>query len=299
MIAFFVYSTGRCATQALARYFAANLGDRAVVEHEPLRAAWAPRIALRHPDLAALRRKLPEVDRHLDRIARTLAEGRVYVETGWPAFAWYPYLESLMGADFRWVHLVRNPLYVAGSLVTRGCYDPRRAHPEYAALAQLVPTDHGVSSHDLAAEWSKLSQYEKCLFQWLEINRYAIELTRTMVRGPVAFARYEDIFGSSAKPLRELYLAAGLGEPCIDRAEMYDRHQTAALTHMSFASSHLRQDIEALAVALHYDRREVDIDVVGRRVQWRYSRPWRGATRTGVKTALRFAKISLLRSLQP
>ena len=297
MVALFIYSTGRCGTQALARYFAANLGERAVVEHEPLGARWAPRIALRHPNLPSLRRKLPEVDRHLDRIARTLADGLDYVETGWPAFAWYPYLKSLMGADFRWVHLVRNPLYVAGSLVTRGCYDPRRAQPEYAALAQLVPTDHGVSCHDLAVEWRKLSQYEKCLFQWLEINRYAVELGDTVGLEPIAFARFEDIFGSSATPLRELYLAAGLGKPCIDRVERFDRYQTSTLACPSVTSSHLRQDVEDLALALHYERREVDFDEVGPAVRRRYSRPWRGK-RTGLKTVFRFATRSLLQLVE-
>jgi len=299
MVAFFVYSTGRCATQALARYFAANLGDRAVVEHEPLRARWAPRIALRHPDLASLRRKLPEVDRHLDRIARTLAQGLDYVETGWPAFAWFPYLKIFLGENFRWVHLVRNPLYVAASMATHDYYDPKRAHPEFAALAHLVPTDHGVSGHDLALEWRRLSQFEKCLYQWLEINRYALELSRSSKVRPVVVARYEDLFGLSAEPLRHFYLAAGVGAPRIDRPERFDRYQRATVVRQNLNCALLRQDVEALAHDLRYDDREVSFEIMIKAVHWRYSRPWRGATGTGVKTTLRFATRSLLRLMEP
>lgn len=115
MTAFFIYSTGRCATQWLARFFAQNLGKRAVVEHEPAGVDWSARRALRHPNLGELRRRMPDVDRHLDRIAETVASGRIYVQTGWPAFGWFPYLASFFGEQFRWVHLVRHPLYVAGS----------------------------------------------------------------------------------------------------------------------------------------------------------------------------------------
>jgi len=294
MAAFFIYSTGRCATQALARYFAANLGDRAVVEHEPLRARWTPRIALRHPDLPSLRRKLPEVDRHLDRIARTLADGRDYVETGWPAFAWFPYLKSFLGEDFRWAHLVRNPFYVAGSMATHDYYNVNRVDPEFAGLAHLVPTDHGVSCNDLALEWHRLSQFEKCLYLWLEINRFARELSQSASLAPILVARYEDLFGPPPEPLRDFCQAAGLGTPRIDRPERVDRFQRGAVERPTLSCARVRHDVEVLARELRYDGQELNVEVMMKAVRRRYSRPWRGATRTGVRTTLTFATRSLL-----
>ena len=294
MVAFFVYSTGRCATQTLTRYFVANLGDQAVVEHEPIGPRWAPRIALRHPDLAALRRELPDVDRHLDRVAATLAEGRSYIETGWPAFAWIPYLESFLGKNFRWAHLVRNPFYAAASMATLDYYGRKRAPTGYAALADLVPTDHGVSGHDLAADWPSLGQFEKCLFHWLEINRYALELARDGFQ-PSLLVHYEELFGSSPSALRKLYGCAGFGPPRIQKVEGVDLYQRSTVIRPRLHSARLRRDVESVAVELGYNRQEVDFEALSAQVYRRYSRPWRGATRTGLKTVFRFATTSLRR----
>ena len=127
MTVLFVYSTGRCGTQFLQTFFRQNLGERAVVEHEPIGADYAPKLALRHPDLAALRPAVPAVDRHLDRIAQIVSAGKIYVETGWPAFAWLPLFKRLFDAEFRYVHVVRNPLYFACSMFTHDFYDWRSA----------------------------------------------------------------------------------------------------------------------------------------------------------------------------
>jgi hypothetical protein len=298
MVAFFLFSTGRCATQTLTRYFADNLGDQAVVEHEPIGARWAPRIALRHPDLATLRQNLPDVDRHLDRIATTLAKGRSYIETGWPVFAWIPYLESFLGKDFRWAHLVRNPFYAAASMVTLDYYGPKRAITEYAALSDLVPTDRGVSGHHLAADWLSFSQFEKCLFHWLEINRYALELACDGLQ-PSLLVHYEELFGSSPSALRKLYECAGLGPPRIQNAERLDLFQKSTIIRPGLHSTRLCRHVEAVAAELGYNRQEIDFEGLSGRVYRRYSRPWRGARRTGLKTVFRFAATSLMRLVSP
>ncbi len=294
MSAIFIYSTGRCGTQWFTKSFADNLGSGAEVVHEPLGAKWAPRLALRHHDLALLRRSLPEVDRHLDRIAETVAAGRTYVETGWPAFAWYPYLRSILGERFRWIHVVRNPIYVAASLITLRCYDPdiTRVDREFAELALLHPTDRGVIFKDFAKHWPSLTQFEKCLFQWLEINRYGIELAKTHGLDPVSIFRFEDVFARNSRAIRQLYRAAGLGEPTALDMKPVDRFQVRAPLRPEVNSYLLWREVEALARQFGYDPEQLQLETKGETILHRYT--WDGRGSRGFKKARRLVKASMI-----
>ncbi len=269
MTVLFVYSTGRCATQWLAKNFAANVPG-AVVEHEPIGPQWAPRRALRHPDLAALRRELPEVDRHLRRVSEIAGKGRSYIETGWPAFAWIPYLKEIFGGRFRWVHLVRNPLYVAASLVTHRFYDARR-RDDYSALAMLEPSDPGVAYSAAATQWPDLSQFEKCLYHWLEINRYGLELAAHPALAPAAVMRFEDLFSGSAEPLRRFYAAAGLQGPAAVDGAPVDKFRRASPVRPQVSADWLRREVAVIAGAFGYEPADIDPDGSTATIQGRYA----------------------------
>jgi hypothetical protein len=176
-------STGRCGTQFFTRYLASAGGSRAVVLHEPIRAGYAPKSALRAPDLNELLSKLPAVREHLDRIAEIVEGGTLYVETGWPVFPWIPLLLDRFGEDTLVVHLTRDPVRFAFSLASIRFYSPER-RGGYVRLGRLEPTDPGVKHREYAAQWNSLNPVERALFQWLEINAWAEELK---VRSPGHF----------------------------------------------------------------------------------------------------------------
>ena len=292
MVAIFFCSTGRCATQALTSYFSENLGESAVTEHEPLGARMNPRRALRHGDLATLRRSLPEIDRHFDRISQILAGGRHYVDAGWPAYAWFPYLKELLGDQFRWVHIVRNPLHVASSFVTL------RPDPHFAAFAHLQPTDPGAAYPEFAREWAEFSRFEKYLYYWLEINRYACDLTQLPGLVPVRTIRYEDLFGSSPEPMRRLYSDLELGTPTVDRPRPVDRYRSHSREQPSLRSRRLSQEVEAMAARFGY--MPAELDLVQMPELWRrYSSPWREAKGTGLKIAWRLLSSYVSRVAAP
>ncbi len=259
MTVLLVYSTGRCGTQFLQTFFQRNLGERAVVEHEPIGPEYAPKLALRHPDLPTLRQAMPIVDRHLDRIAQIVSTGKIYVETGWPTFPWVPLFKQLFGADFRYVHLIRNPIYFAYSLSTQDFYRPEKRNDAYIKLAQLEPDDPGVHYHELAADWPTLTPYEKCLFQWLEINQYAVELTARSELPSTVAASFEDLFGGSLEGLRRVYHAADAGDPASLQIQRVDRHQRRARQAVDISSSRLFDVVKELAQHFGYNKSDLDV----------------------------------------
>ena len=297
MTAIFFYSTGRCGTQWFTKNFGDSLGPDAEVVHEPLGARWAPRRSLRHPDLAALRREMPDVDRHLDRVAATVAAGRTYVETGWPAMGWYPYLKTMLGDKFKWVHIVRNPIFVAGSLITHHCYAPNDAlyDKEFGALGYFYPTDPGVAHGEFAAEWERLTQFEKCLYQWLEVNQYATELAAMPGFAPARVEQFESVFSGSDASIRALYRSLGLAEPATIDLGVVDKFRRREPVNPELASSRLWQQVETLALKLGYDRDALgpaaNLKSVSRHFR-RYERNARGAT--GFKKARRMVKAMML-----
>ncbi|NWH08309.1 MAG: hypothetical protein HXY22_06630 [Alphaproteobacteria bacterium] len=274
MTAYFFYSTGRCGTQWLTRHLAAAMGGTAEVVHEPIGMGWAPRLALRHGDLGALRREMPQVDRHLDHICAGVASGRHYVETGWPALGWYPYLSELLGAEFRWIHIVRHPLFVAASLQTHRYYDETRTD-DLPALGALTPCDPGVLRSDLGPDWAHLSAFEKCLFQWLEINAYGIELACQPSLAPLLRVRFEDLFGEDNNALAQVHTGMGLSAPGA-RAAVFDQYRLPGINPLRAESAALWSRVGALAGELGYELPEVPGEgLLG--VWWHYAPIHRGA----------------------
>jgi hypothetical protein len=187
-------STGRCGTQFFTRYLADAGGGRAVVEHEPIKAKYAPKHTLRAPDLEQVLPRFAPVERHLDEIAQIVETGKVYVETGWPNFSWIPLLVDRFGEQALVVHLTRHPVQYAYSLASLMFYSPHRKDA-YVRLARLHPADPGVKHGEYAAQWKSLNPVERSLFQWLEVNTWAEELKSAR---PASFItlRSEDLLAS-------------------------------------------------------------------------------------------------------
>ena len=191
----FFISTGRCATQWFASLLTQHFHGEVVVTHEPIKAAYRPKRNLRSvDDLGIAGNQL--VQRHLADIGRTLDSGKSYVETGWPCYAAMPMLAAHFGARTRFVHIVRHPVHVALSLATHRVYQRN----DWIADAAINPFDAGVVQKDLAPAWAQMSEYEKALFWWTEINLYALEMQKALPGSEFLSIRYEDLFATPAQP---------------------------------------------------------------------------------------------------
>lgn len=191
----FFISTGRCATQWFASVLKQHFPDDVIVTHEPIQAAYHPKRNLRvaNPEVVA---EDPLVREHLADIENVLADGKSYVETGWPCYAAMPLLAARFGTRVRFVHIVRHPVHVALSLATHRIYQRK----DWIADAAIDPFDAGVVQKELAPAWAQMSEYEKALFWWTEINLYALEMQKTVSASEFMCIRYEDLFMTPAQP---------------------------------------------------------------------------------------------------
>jgi hypothetical protein len=186
----FFLSTGRCGTQWLASSLGKTYADSAVVTHEPVYAAYRPKQFLRSQRTDALL-EVEEIRAHVEWIEQLLSS-HSYIEAGWPCYPGAPMFLDRFGRRAKFVHLVRNPVPTALSLATHQVY----GKDGWVTPAAIDPFDPGVIQKDLGGAWSAMTEYEKCLFWWTEVNLYALEFTREHPEVPVYRVRYEDLFTS-------------------------------------------------------------------------------------------------------
>ncbi len=190
-------STGRCGTQYATELLTRAAPENAVVLHEPLRERYASRKILRAPNLANRLREYPAARDQFAEVERIHAEGRIYIETGWPVFGWLPLLKERYGNDLVIVHLVREPIRFAHSMASHYLYRPEYRKDRYTELAAIMPTDPGCRFDAYAEHWPGFNDVEKCLYLWLEINAWGEELKQRFPTGWVN-VRSKDLF---TKPL--------------------------------------------------------------------------------------------------
>lgn len=193
----FFLSPGRTGTQWIGDRLARHYADLALVEHEPIHADYAPCRALRAPDLEALADRLPRVRAQLDHVVAAVAGGRRYIEAGWCAYAWLPWFIARYGARVRLVHFTRHPVPFAYSMESHGFYRPELRDDGYTRDAQLCPTDPGViHGADYAPRWAAMEPFEKCLYQWLEVNAYVLDVHARHPGLAYLHLRMEDLTGN-------------------------------------------------------------------------------------------------------
>jgi hypothetical protein len=193
-------STGRCGTQWLTESLRERYPGRLAVEHEPLGPLYQPRRYFRsYADPCAIL-AVPEVRRHIERIA---AEGH-YVETGWPVFAALPLLAERFPGRLRVVHLTRHPVPTALSHLAHSSYAGSARDDGYTRLATLAPVDPNVFQPDYADRWHELSPYERCLFWWTEVNLFGLEFAEVYEKIPFMRATSEQLLAGDRDALERL-----------------------------------------------------------------------------------------------
>jgi tetratricopeptide (TPR) repeat protein len=141
------------------------------------------------------------INKHLSNITNII-KNKIYIETGWPCYPAIPLFYKIFKKNLKVVHLIRHPVNVACSIMTHGYYQKR--NDDYVKYAQLDPFMSGIIYTEYRNLWNSMSPYEKCLFWWTEINRYALELQEKLSDIPFLQVRFEDLVGQSTKTLEEL-----------------------------------------------------------------------------------------------
>lgn len=191
----FFISTGRCATQWLTDKLSQHYGDLAVTLHEPIQTEYDPRryfSAYSRKETPVLS---PAIEGHFRFIEETLRT-RDYIETGWPVYGALPFFVSRLAGRVRVVHLYRNPIETAASLATHQVYSKG---PWTDALS-IRPSDEGVAQPELkGARWEQMTEYDRCVFWWTEINNFGLRLRRDFPEVPWLAISFEEIFQTDGR----------------------------------------------------------------------------------------------------
>ena len=197
----FFISTGRCATQWMSDKLSTHYHDLAVVKHEPFQVDYEPIFYFN-----AYHRKEEvnfshAIEEHLAFIRNTIQDFS-YIETGWTVYGALTFILSRLKGRVKIVHLYRHPIRVAASLATQNVY----SKGAWSDAVAISPSDYGVTQGYLKGhKWNSMSQFEKCLFWWTEINQFALDLQRDFESIPWLTLKYEEVFSENSKnELRKL-----------------------------------------------------------------------------------------------
>lgn len=202
-------STGRCGTQWLAANLTDVYADLAVATHEPIGPEYRCREFFRAYDRLEDMARVPQIRRHLDDVAHTAAR-LTYVETGWPLFSAIPLFVERFGAALRVVHLTRHPVPTAISHMAHKTYGGSPRIDGYTQRAALDPFCPGVIATHARGDWDARTPYEKTLFWWTEVHRYAEEIAQRYPFVAMHRVKAEDVLDGDEDTLRALCSFMGL-----------------------------------------------------------------------------------------
>jgi hypothetical protein len=190
-------STPRCGTQWLAQTIRDLHGDAVVAEHEPLENQYLLRKFFRRFESIDEQLNVEAIRDHIARI-NDITRSKIYIEVGYQACAAIPLFIREFQERIRIIHLYRNPVLTAYSMVTLGYYKFRSPEDEQQnVLSMLDPRQDHVAFRDYAAKWQNMSPFARSLYFWLEINQYAQELRQRYSGIPFLAVRSEDMFASA------------------------------------------------------------------------------------------------------
>jgi hypothetical protein len=261
-----VVSSGRCGTQWLAATLGRLYPDLAVVQHEPVGTAYNSRRFLGDLEPGDAVIGAPAVAAHLERVEATLRDAD-YIETGSPLYGVVPYFLRRFPGRVRLVHLVRHPVPTALSIATHDRFSRSGKEAAWMEAAMLDPWVPGVRQADYRQRWEAMTDYEKSLFFWTEVNLLADDLARRFPEVPFLRVRFEDLFGPGPA-VDEMVRFIGLPVRAGLRAGMevnIDRWRYDIDADVDWRKVHAHPATMALAGAYGYDVDAVSDDDLRRR----------------------------------
>ncbi|MBF9043984.1 hypothetical protein HKCCE4037_11640 [Rhodobacterales bacterium HKCCE4037] len=185
----FLLNSGRVSSQQI--YFTTQeSGFGGVIEHEPMGAKPRPRFNMRNEEatdrmIASYKRVTPVIHR----IDDCIATGTPYVNVGWTSFAMAPAFERRWGDNARFLALMRNPYSFSASLLTHRYFLDRNDLYQRAAI---IHPDANIHYTALAARHDEFNPFEKCVFHWLELNRFILDFCKPR---RIRIWKFEDLYG--------------------------------------------------------------------------------------------------------
>lgn len=248
--------TPRCGTQWIAKNISEIYADEVNARHEPVENEYYPKINLGRYDLPAEPKENPQLNQHLDFIDDTI-QNKNYIEVGWQSIAGIGELYRHFGKQMSLIHLYRNPVNVAASMVTHNWYTGEIEGR--FEKAELNPFDNSSLLKDYRNRWDDLTLFEKSLYYWTEVNLRALEIKQRYYGVPFYSLKFEELFEESKVKSRitliELLSFMGLeyDEKMLEAIDIkYDEYQYKTSVNINWKDIYDHPQTMALANKLGY-----------------------------------------------
>lgn len=263
-------SAGRSGTQWLAKIIEECCSRDVVVTHEPISYNYMPKLTLRGKMFESVYRECKILRDHLEYIDDLLSSGKNYVELGWPIFSWIPFFVEKYKTRVRLIHLTRHPVYYACSHATHNYYRPEVRSDGYVKYAQLDPYDLGVKHKEYRDIWNGLTVYEKCLYQWLEIHDYALDLHEHYPDVKYVLVKMEDMIKMESSSIQAIADITGIERQRIQSSSIakvvVDKFRGKTRIGWNLKCIHNHGEVIRMANLLGYKVDNFDI----KQIFWRY-----------------------------
>jgi hypothetical protein len=246
--AIFVMSTGRVSTQFLANLLK-NGDSNTVVVHEGAGPHYKPAQVFRGSNFEACLSKTPILQDHLNEIDCILTSGKSFIDTGWPTFAWIPYLSKRFESSFRFLHLVRDPYSVSASLNSHNIFE--MGGGMFRTHGIITPELPNVKYPEFQNDFLQFNPFEKGLYHWLEVNRYIFDnhYRETFLN----LYRFEDLYSGDNSILQQLWTECGFDYDKFEPIPPFDKYQRVAQQKLVCRNESLHSEVLKLAQELGYD----------------------------------------------
>ncbi|SHE33900.1 Sulfotransferase domain-containing protein [Fodinibius roseus] len=248
--------TPRCGTQWLQKNLSEVYAGEAIVLHEPVGKGYRPKVNLGRYHSPVEPEDNSTLHKHLDFIEDT-TDHMNYIEIGWPSIAGVPELYRQFRGNLKLVHLYRNPIKVAASMVTHNWYTGK-IRDRFENL-ELNPFDESALLSEYKESWEGLTLFEKALYYWTEINLRAREIQYRFPNIPFYSLKFENLFEENKEirriTLLELLSFMGLGYDgkILEATEIpYDRHHHKATVEIDWKDIYAHPQTIELANKLGY-----------------------------------------------
>lgn len=166
--------------------------NQIISTHEPIDHAYHGRDHLGHDSIKEFLSSASEpLKEHIGYIKTTLLTSD-YIETGHTSWSVLQYFLEIFKGQMKIIWITRHPTSLVRSWITHGLY-AKPILPHETEKIFILPSDKSVAYGSYQSKWDNMSQKEKILYYWLEVNTHAYRLLKnTKIENLVM--KYEDLF---------------------------------------------------------------------------------------------------------
>jgi len=207
----------------------------------------------------------PHVIKLRDYIEESI-EKRPVIDFGYTTSSLIPAFYKYFGDKLNVLVLHRHPILYAGSRTTMGAYKVLK-HEYY----NLTPYHKHAEFTNYKDIWSNMSSFERCLYYWLEVTSYGLELKDKFPKIKILTMSSDEIFNSS-KWVNELSKFVGLSIneniKIAEKSNVLEQHNRERFpVKYEWKNYKLHIDVLNLAEHLGYNMEESYIENLIKRYQ--------------------------------